>query len=384
MDNNKNSVDANNPPLSNKAKQTTDKPSRKETRQIVTPYAFFVADSLLGTRLAGPYKRGMALAIDLFFVALLTKVSSLVLATVAAATFFRAGNRLKTKKRFNAGRLFLRLIVAFLLFVIAIGIVDEINGSSSSDKGGSKMSQQQLDKLAVVGITAQYMIETNLLKKELEFGECSPKYECIKTLGEELIDDTIGAGISLEAMAEAIDTYAEVMADDLTNEEHIQLVESLKALSEVKAKEEPELDTPTDLEKVISEYVEEEIENEATNTSPKGIVNWLKELIEELGLGFGWAAFYFSVFTAWWKGQTPGKKLMGIQVIKLDNQPLNLWESFGRYGGYGAGLATGLLGFLQIFWDPNRQAIQDKISETLVIDLRYPKVDLKTVEVGSK
>ena len=46
-----------------------------------------------------------------------------------------------------------------------------------------------------------------------------------------------------------------------------------------------------------------------------------------------------------------------------------MWDSFGRYGGYGAGLATGLLGFLQIYWDPNRQAIHDKISSTIVIDV---------------
>jgi hypothetical protein len=44
-----------------------------------------------------------------------------------------------------------------------------------------------------------------------------------------------------------------------------------------------------------------------------------------------------------------------------------LLDCFGRYGGYGAGFATGLLGFLQIYWDPNRQAIQDKISATVVI-----------------
>ena len=71
--------------------------TRKETRQIVTPYAFFVADDLLGTPLAGPFRRGFGLLIDLFFITLLTQVSSLVLAAVAAWTFFRAGNRLKTK-----------------------------------------------------------------------------------------------------------------------------------------------------------------------------------------------------------------------------------------------------------------------------------------------
>ena len=35
-----------------------------------------------------------------------------------------------------------------------------------------------------------------------------------------------------------------------------------------------------------------------------------------------------------------------------------------------AGMATGLFGFLQVFWDPNRQAIQDKTAHTVVVDLR--------------
>ena len=75
--------------------------SHKETRKIVTPYAFFVADDLLGTPLAGPFRRGFGMLIDLFCIALLTQISSLVLAAIAAWTFFKAGNRLKTKKRFK-------------------------------------------------------------------------------------------------------------------------------------------------------------------------------------------------------------------------------------------------------------------------------------------
>jgi len=62
--------------------------------------------------------------------------------------------------------------------------------------------------------------------------------------------------------------------------------------------------------------------------------------------------------------------MLGIKVVKIDAKSLTLWESFERYGGYSAGLATGLLGFAQIIWDANRQAIHDKISETMVIDLR--------------
>jgi hypothetical protein len=46
---------------------------------------------------------------------------------------------------------------------------------------------------------------------------------------------------------------------------------------------------------------------------------------------------------------------------------MTLWASFERAGGYAAGLFTGLMGYAQVYWDRNRQAIQDKISETVVV-----------------
>ena len=72
--------------------------------------------------------------------------------------------------------------------------------------------------------------------------------------------------------------------------------------------------------------------------------------------------------------------MMGIQVVQVNGSSLDYWERFGRYGGYGAGLATGLLVFIQIFWDPNRQAMHDKISSTIVIDNRKPRQDFKLAD----
>lgn len=123
----------------------------------------------------------------------------------------------------------------------------------------------------------------------------------------------------------------------------------------------------------VKEDSKEEVGNTiADDESSYSLIGYAKGLLADMGLGFGWAAVYFSVFVAWFNGQTVGKMLFKIKVVKIDAKPLTFWESFERYGGYSAGLATGLLGFLQITWDPNRQAIHDKISETVVLDLRKP------------
>jgi hypothetical protein len=105
----------------------------------------------------------------------------------------------------------------------------------------------------------------------------------------------------------------------------------------------------------------------AEDSKKSGLLGTLLGLLNDLGIGFGWTGLYFTAFTALWKGQTPGKKLFGIRVLRLDGLPLTLWASFERFGGYAAGLFTGLMGYAQVFWDRNRQAIQDKISETVVI-----------------
>jgi len=123
------------------------------------------------------------------------------------------------------------------------------------------------------------------------------------------------------------------------------------------------------------------LEEKPAHTTTHSILQWGKGIIQDLGLGFGWAAVYFTLFSLLWRGQTPGKKVCNIRVVALNGEPLGLLDCFGRYGGYGAGFATGLLGFLQVYWDPNRQAIQDKISATVVIRGSVNQVvNVQTVE----
>ena len=105
-------------------------------------------------------------------------------------------------------------------------------------------------------------------------------------------------------------------------------------------------------------------------------VQWRDDALRRLhkaGLRFGWAIAYFSLLPFWWAGQTVGKRLFGLRVVHLTGKPLGLMDCFGRYGGYAAGLATGGMGLLQVLWDPNRQAVEDKLAHTVVVDLRGPR-----------
>ena len=117
----------------------------------------------------------------------------------------------------------------------------------------------------------------------------------------------------------------------------------------------------------------DEVSRELEEERDRGILGTLLGFLNDLGIGFGWNALYFTTCLTYFKGQTLAKKLLGIRVVRLNGQPMTLWTSFERFGGYAAGLLTGLLGFAQVYWDRNRQAIHDKISETVVIRERRAK-----------
>jgi hypothetical protein len=91
---------------------------------------------------------------------------------------------------------------------------------------------------------------------------------------------------------------------------------------------------------------------------------------DDLGLGLGWTVLYFSALPVWWKGQTLGKRLFKLRVVELTGKPITLMLAFKRYGGYAAGVSTGMFGFLQVLWDSNRQALHDKAAHTVVLDLK--------------
>jgi uncharacterized RDD family membrane protein YckC len=65
-------------------------------------------------------------------------------------------------------------------------------------------------------------------------------------------------------------------------------------------------------------------------------------------------------------GQTPGKQLVGVRVIRVDGERLRLWNVLRRHVGY---VISGILflGFLWILFDNRRQGWHDKLAGTIVV-----------------
>ncbi|MBL4655828.1 MAG: RDD family protein [Bacteroidia bacterium] len=115
---------------------------------------------------------------------------------------------------------------------------------------------------------------------------------------------------------------------------------------------------------------------EGTKTS--SLMQLLETILEKFKLFFGaiGGLFYFSMFTWKWAGQTPGKRLLKIKVVKLNGKPITLWNSFERVSGYTASASLLFIGFFQYFWDKNHQTTHDKIYRTIVISIKQiPETD---------
>ena len=166
-------------------------------------------------------------------------------------------------------------------------------------------------------------------------------------------DDSTAANVAaLDSVLIAVAGQAPIPADTIISTE-----DSLNAVITDLRKDVQRLDARGDR---LANELEEARES-------RGVRTYLAGLFDDLGLGFGWAAVYFTGFLAMMRGQTPGKRLMGIRVIRLDGKPLGWWIAFERFGGYAASFSVGLLGFFQILWDRNRQGLHDKACETVVV-----------------
>ncbi|GAB1094288.1 MAG: RDD family protein [Shewanella algae] len=331
----------------------------KDPRSIVTPAAFSVAPELLYTPLAKPWKRALAITIDGLLIAVLAEQAGplfVLLVCLLAYYIHNHANRISTWAK---GLLY--LFMAVVLLWSAVPQMIKVNGLQ-------ERRDNEIQGQTLLTLTPQ------LLRLSL----CEDK-ACAQHEAGLLVNAAAEAGLSrtqAETMLQgALDDLPLASADIAAiNADLMPQLASIKPESVAALNERAKIDTQTQPASAEDDSRPEAEEDEQEEETQYSLLAWAKGMLNDLGFGFGWAAFYFTLFTAWFDGQTLGKKIMRVRVISLGGGKLSLWDAFGRYGGYGAGFATGLLGFLQIFWDANRQAIQDKISATVVIDLSKPRM----------
>jgi uncharacterized RDD family membrane protein YckC len=82
---------------------------------------------------------------------------------------------------------------------------------------------------------------------------------------------------------------------------------------------------------------------------------------------------YFVIFWVW-RGQTPGKMIMNIKVIRPDGSNMTFGMAFLRYLGYIISTIPLFLGFIWIAFDKQKQGFHDKIAGTFVVIVPQPKI----------
>jgi hypothetical protein len=374
--------------------------STSETRHIIRPEHFALSPQLLGLELARPSRRLAAILLDLLIVVILVQTAGgFMLAVAASYAFFRfaakSGTGWKT-------RWVVRAAAALILFTIVnkgIGAARSFGESwfldapkpavSAASMAGKKPAEPKRDFGSAVkmgiGVIALHnaateeearrmapqvvrgMRETGMDDAEIRAAFAELESNGGKPWMEKVVQGALPAApAALAAESLAVRYAAAVTAKDSA------AADSLRPLAAAALAR----DTVTQLREKVKDLraenaaLEQRVETAKEEAKGQGILARLMDLLEDLGIGFGWTGLYFTAFTSLWKGQTPGKRLLGVRVLRLDGKPMGLWASFERFGGYAAGLVTGLLGFAQVFWDRNRQAIHDKISETVVVRVR--------------
>ncbi|MBI4389586.1 MAG: RDD family protein [Nitrospinae bacterium] len=75
---------------------------------------------------------------------------------------------------------------------------------------------------------------------------------------------------------------------------------------------------------------------------------------------------YFTCFLGV-DGQTPGKKLLGVRVVRVDGEPMDYKTAFNRFAGYSVSGSVFFLGFIWALFDRNQQTWHDKMAHTIVV-----------------
>lgn len=329
-----------------------------DPRDRVTPTAFRIAPELLGVALASPPRRLVALLVDLLLAGTVSAVGGGAAVGLAAAVLFflvamRRGSRHPVRRTVRAA---LVTVGAVILFGVGVAVVD---GPDGPGEIGSDVDWSDVDWSDAGGPGAEILAEV-----EGDLAEAGVVVDLTRETA-----DTLSAAARDEA-ASRLRAYADALAardtaaTDSLRPEAVRLVAG-PDLRDRDARIDALGDRVDDLED-RNDDLQEALDDPS-------FLRTLRTLAGDFGLTLGWIGVYFTLVLAWWGGYTPGKRLVGIKVVRLDGRPITLWNAFERFGGYAAGLVTGLVGFAQVLWDPNRQGVQDKIAGTSVIRMDDPR-----------
>lgn len=396
-------------------------------RDHITPEAFRVADHLIGVPLGRPSRRLGAMLVDLLLVAILTQLLDAIgffIALGGAFLVFRlsrggAGRWYRRFYRHGLGCFGALLTFVALLFVSDF-VSDWIRSEDDSDEAPTVAADSagngSIDGLglraggAVIGGGYRLRNATrpgerdtlaDMIVERLAADGLTPSQ--IRELLPDLLEDEVLPAEAIVALDAAVETTAARMENRAPRSAPlIARDDSLAALRLAQAGADSAAaaleaalgdsalvaarDTIRQLNAQVAELesdlaLEEGRREAAEERLDRGAVRWvLSSVSDELGLGLGWLGLYFTAFLVLGGGQTPGKKLFRLRVIRLDGSAIGWWTALQRFGGYSASVFTGLLGFAEMIWDDNRQALQDKLVHTVVIQ-EPKKGAATTVEV---
>ncbi|MFQ5746308.1 MAG: RDD family protein [Gemmatimonadota bacterium] len=368
---------------------------QNDPREIITPDAFSVAPDLLGLPLARPWRRLAAILLDLLLIGLLANVPAIFLALAAGVFFFRLS--IRGGKTGTLGRLTratfgcLGAVVLFTAGTVMWGsrffrqdrVILEATGPRGEavpvtiGEAGMALSDvarlvSSGDDSAAAAGAADRLVRL-LEEKGIDAADARTALGDVEGGGAAAIEAALDRAENEADAPEApsLDSLLAVYVRARAAADSAGAEESRSRLAQVLA--EPELaDRDADILRLSArnERLAEETavaRREAEEARKQGFVRRALKFADELGLGIGWSGLYFTFFTGLWRGRTPGKRLLGIRVLRLDGKPISWWIAFERFGGYAASVFTGLTGFLQVLWDRNRQALHDKVAETVVI-----------------
>lgn len=373
----------------------------RDPRTIVTPDAFEIDPALLGLPLAPPGRRFWAMAVDMAVVGTLTAVLSsvqLLLWTVIGLVLLRLALRGRGRPVGEAAGLVLRLAVGCLgLGILGIALLVFAVAPLSDGREGAveRRVASALESAAAAGAGDD---ETVRALSGVDMADADGPEEAValfETVLEGLEEAPLAASLKRRILVASVPPTAPWagQADSLVDvamarsaagdagpggpdpeAEPDPFVDVSAAADTIEALSGEVADLRRALEAERSAREELAAELESGGSGAAALATLLRDVWEQLGSAIGLWSIYFTVLLTVWNGQTVGKRLLGIRVVGLDGSRIGWWHAFERAGGYVAGLATGLLGFAQVFWDPNRQCIHDKIVGTVVVDERAERV----------